>query len=115
MSINRLESSPRMSQAVIHGDTVYLAGQVAKGDSVTTQTQGILSQIDTLLASAGTDKSKLLSATIWLCNMGDFVEMNAVWDEWVDSANPPARACVESPRLATPDFHVEIMVVAAKG
>ena len=114
MNTNRFESSHRMSQAVVHGNTVYLAGQVAKGASVTAQTQGILSQIDALLATAGTDKSQLLSATIWLCNMDAFAEMNAVWDAWVDAANPPARACVESPRLATPEFHVEIMVVASK-
>lgn len=114
MSINRLESSHRMSQAVVHGNTVYLAGQVAKGDSVSAQTQGILAQIDALLANAGTDKSQLVSATIWLCSMDDFAEMNAVWDAWVDTANPPARACVESPRLATPEFQVEIMVVAGK-
>lgn len=114
MSISRLESGTRMSQAVIHGDTVYLAGQVAKGESIAEQTQGILNQIDTLLASAATNKSQLLTATIWLCSMDDFAEMNSVWDAWVDTNNPPARACVESPRLATPEFRVEIMVVAAK-
>jgi len=103
-----------MSQVVVHGNTVYLAGQVAKGDTVTAQTQGILAQIDALLRDAGTDKSQLISATIWLCSMDDFADMNAVWDSWIDTANPPARACVESPRLATPDFHVEIMVVAGK-
>lgn len=113
MSITRMDSSQRMSQAVVHGNTVYLAGQVAKGDSVTAQTQGILAQIDELLAKAGTDRSRLISATIWLCSMDDFAEMNAVWDGWVDNSNPPARACVESPRLATPDFTVEIMVIAA--
>lgn len=114
MSITRMESSHRMSQAVVHGNTVYLAGQVAKGDSVTAQTQGILAQIDDLLAKAGTDRSRLLSATIWLCSMDDFAEMNEVWDAWIGNSNPPARACVESPRLATADFTVEIMVIAAK-
>lgn len=114
MSITRTDASQRMSQMVEHGNTIYLAGQVAKGDSVTQQTQGILDQIDDLLARAGSDKSRLLSATIWLCSMDDFVEMNAVWDAWVDPAQPPARACVESPRLATPDYQVEIMVIAAK-
>ncbi len=114
MSITRMDSNQRMSQIVIHGDTVYLAGQVAKGDSVAAQTTGILDQIDQLLAKAGTDKSRLISATIWLCSMDDFADMNAVWDSWVDPANVPARACVESPRLATPDFHVEIMVIAAR-
>ena len=114
MSITRMDSTQRMSQIVVHGDTVYLAGQVAKGDSVAAQTTGILDQVDQLLAKAGTDKSKLISATIWLCSMDDFANMNAVWDSWVDPANVPARACVESPRLATPDYHVEIMVIAAK-
>ncbi|WP_088916980.1 RidA family protein [Granulosicoccus antarcticus] len=114
MSITRMDSNQRMSQIVINGDTVYLAGQVAKGESVTAQTSGILAQIDELLAKAGTDKSKLISATIWLCSMDDFADMNAVWDAWVDPANVPARACVESPRLATPEFQVEIMVIAAK-
>ncbi|NND92619.1 MAG: RidA family protein [Granulosicoccus sp.] len=113
MSISRIDSNQRMSQIVVHGDTVYLAGQVARGQSVTDQTRGILNQIDGLLAKAGTDKSSLLSATIWLCSMDDFADMNAVWDNWIDPANPPARACVESPRLATPDFQVEIMVIAA--
>ena len=109
-----MDSNHRMSQIVVHGDTVYLAGQVAKGDSVAAQTTGILEQIDKLLAKAGTDKSRLVSATIWVCSMDDFADMNAVWDAWVDPANPPARACVESPRLATPEFQVEIMVIAAK-
>lgn len=114
MSIRRLESGPRMSQAVIHGNTVYLAGQVgAPGQSVTAQTTAILASIDRLLGEAGSDKSKLLQATIWLDSMDDFAEMNAVWDAWVDPANPPARAAGES-RLARPDFKVEIIVVAAK-
>lgn len=113
MNITRYESGPRMSQAVVHGDTVYLAGQVGDGDTVAGQTRAILSKIDHLLATAGSDKSRLLSATIWLTSMDDFAEMNSVWDAWVDTAHPPARACVESPRLATPDFRVEIMVIAA--
>ncbi len=114
MSITRMDSNQRMSQIVVHGDTVYLAGQVAKGDSVAAQTAGILDQVDQLLAKAGTDKTKLISATIWLCSMDDFADMNGVWDSWVDPANVPARACVESPRLATPEYHVEIMVIASK-
>ena len=116
MSINRIQVGDRMSQAVIHGDTVYLAGQVAlsaPGASVTDQTKAILSQIDDLLAEAGTDKSKALTATIWLCSMDDFAEMNAVWDAWVSPGNTPARACVES-KLASPKFTVEIGVIAAK-
>lgn len=114
MSITRTNSNHRMSQAVVHGNTVYLAGQVCKGESVTAQTTGILAQIDELLAASGSDKSRILSATIWLCTMDDFAELNEVWDAWVDNENPPARACVESPRLATPDFTVEIMVTAAR-
>jgi enamine deaminase RidA (YjgF/YER057c/UK114 family) len=116
MSIKRLHTNDRMSQVVIHGDTVYLAGQVAQkapGASVKDQTQAILDQIDALLAEAGTDKSKALSATIWLNSMDDFAEMNAVWDAWSTGGNAPCRACVESPRLASPNFTVEIGLVAA--
>jgi enamine deaminase RidA (YjgF/YER057c/UK114 family) len=115
MTIQRLDTGPRMSQAVIHGDTIYLAGQVgAPGESVTVQTQQVLASIDDLLARAGSDKSKILSATIWLADMVSFGEMNAVWDAWVDSANSPARATGEA-KLATPDYKVEIIVVAARG
>lgn len=116
MSIQRLHSGPRMSQVVVHGNTVYLAGQVAQGApgaGAVEQTRDILASIDKLLAEAGSDKSKLLTATIWLANMDDFGDMNSVWDAWVDPANPPCRACVES-RLASPKFTVEIMVIAAK-
>jgi enamine deaminase RidA (YjgF/YER057c/UK114 family) len=105
-----------MSKAVVHGDTVYLAGVVAdkaKGKSVTEQTKEILSIIDGLLAKAGTDKSKLLSTNIWITDMANFAEMNAVWDAWVSPGNTPARATVEA-KLATPDYKVEIMVVAAR-
>ncbi|MBD8891043.1 RidA family protein [Roseibium litorale] len=111
--ITRLDKGPRMSQAVIHGGLVWLAGQVgAPGESVTEQTKAVLANIDALLARAGTDKSRLLNATIWLADMGDFAEMNAVWDAWVDPQNAPARATGES-ALATPDYKVEIIVVAA--
>jgi enamine deaminase RidA (YjgF/YER057c/UK114 family) len=116
MSIRRIGTGPRMSQAVVHGETVYLAGQVAntrKGQSVTEQTREILSQIDALLAEAGSDKTKILSATIYLADIGTFAEMNAVWDAWVPQGHTPARATVEA-KLATPDYTVEIMVVAAR-
>ena len=116
MSIERHHSSPRMSQAVVHGNTVYLAGQVAQrapGTSAAEQTRDILARIDELLAEVGSSKSKLLTTTIWLTSMDDFAEMNSVWDAWVDPKNPPCRACVES-RLAAPQYTVEIMVVAAK-
>jgi len=116
MSVQRLHTSDRMSQIVIHGDTVYLAGQVAlkaPGASVADQTRAILTQIDGLLAEAGTDKSRALTATIWLTSMDNYDEMNAVWDAW-SGGNAPCRACVESPRLAAPQYTVEIGLVAAK-
>jgi enamine deaminase RidA (YjgF/YER057c/UK114 family) len=116
MSIERKEVGPRMSQVVIHGDTVYLAGVVAqnaKGKSVTEQTKDILATIDSHLAKAGTDKSKLLTANIWITDMAKFAEMNAVWDAWVSPGNTPARATVEA-KLAAPDYNVEIMVQAAR-
>jgi len=116
VSIERKEVGPRMSQIVVHGDTVYLAGIVAqanKGKSVTEQTREILATIDKYLAQAGTDKAKLLRANLWITDMANFAEMNAVWDAWVSPGNTPARACVEA-KLASPDYKVEIMVVAAK-
>ncbi|HZG32059.1 RidA family protein [Sphingopyxis sp. YF1] len=114
MSITRIQAGPRMSQAVVHGDTVYLAGQVgAPGESVTRQTQVILGQIEALLAETGSEKAKILSATIWLADMADFAEMNAVWDQWIDGRDAPARATGEA-RLATPDYKVEIIVIAAR-
>jgi enamine deaminase RidA (YjgF/YER057c/UK114 family) len=116
MSIQRHDTGPRMSKAVVHGDTVYLAGIVAenaRGKSMTEQTKDILGIIDGHLAKAGTDKSKLLSANIWVTDMANFPEMNAVWDAWVSPGNTPARATVEA-GLASPDYKVEIMVVAAK-
>jgi enamine deaminase RidA (YjgF/YER057c/UK114 family) len=116
MAIERHDVGPRMSKCVVHGNTVYLAGIVAnepKGKSVADQTKDIVGQIDGLLAKAGTDKSKLLSANIWIADMATFAEMNSVWDTWVVAGQPPARATVEA-KLATPDYKVEIMVVAAK-
>ena len=116
MTIQRFETGPRMSQAIVHGDTVYLAGIVANttaGESVTKQTQEVLSIIDSHLAKAGSDKSKLLSATIYITDMKNFAEMNAVWDGWVSAGNTPARATVEA-KLAAPRYNVEIMVTAAR-
>ncbi len=116
MSIERKEVGSRMSQIVVHGDTVYLAGIVAqanKGKSVTEQTKEILSTIDNYLAQAGSDKTKVLRANIWITDMTNFAEMNAVWDARVSPGNTPVRACVEA-KLAAPDYKVEIMVVAAK-
>lgn len=114
MTIQRIQSGHRMSQAVIHGETIYLAGQVAEpGASVAVQTRGVLAAIEALLATCGSDRSKILSATIWLADMADFGEMNEVWDDWVGGRDAPARATGEA-RLATPDYKVEIIVVAAR-
>ena len=116
MSIKRLHPGPRMSQAVIHGDTIYLAGQVAeqaKGKSVADQTKEILATIDKLLAEAGSDKTKLLSATIYLADIATFAEMNGVWDFVGPGRRSPARATVEA-KLAAPPYTVEIACIAAK-
>lgn len=115
MAIARHEKGPRMSQAVVHGDTVYLAGQVADDPAadIKGQTQSVLDKIDKLLAQAGTSKANLLQAQIWITDMRNFKAMNEVWDAWVDPENPPARACVAS-LLARPELLVEIMVVAAR-
>ncbi|WP_455975723.1 RidA family protein [Methylorubrum populi] len=115
-TIERYETGPRMSQAVAHGELVFLAGQVAAdvvGTGVTAQTQQILEQIDRLLLAAGSDKSRILSATIYLADIAGFAEMNAAWDAWVDRGNPPARATVEA-RLVAPEYLVEIAVTAAR-
>ena len=114
MSIKRIKPGPRMSGAVVHNGIAYLSGQVsanAAGGSVTEQTKEILAIIDGLLKEAGTDKSKLLTANIWLADMSTFAEMNAVWDGWVSPGNTPARATVEA-KLAAPQYTVEIMVTA---
>jgi enamine deaminase RidA (YjgF/YER057c/UK114 family) len=115
MSITRHHGNQRMSQIVIHGDTVYLAGQVAADASadITVQTQQVLQKIDDLLAEAGSDNSKILSAQIWLANIGHFAKMNEVWDNWIPEGHAPARACIEA-RLASPDLLVEVGVVAAR-
>lgn len=115
MTIERLEPGVRFCQAVVHGDRVYLAGQVAANPvpSVKKQTQQILKNIDRLLKAAGSRKSKLLTANIWLSDIRSWNDMNEVWDAWVDKNNMPVRATVES-RLAGPQYLVEIMVVAAK-
>lgn len=112
MTIRRIDVGPRMSNAVIHNNTVYLAGQVGEGETVTEQTKDVLREVDEALASAGTDKSKILQAIIWLSDMSTFAEMNAVWDAWVDPANTPARATGEA-KLAAPKYKVEIIVTAA--
>lgn len=115
MSITRHHGNQRMSQIVIHGDTVYLAGQVA-GDAsadIRTQTRQVLAKIDSLLAEAGSDNTRILSAQVWLASIGHFAAMNEVWDAWVPEGHAPARACIEA-RLAKPELLVEIGIVAAK-
>ena len=115
MSITRIGAGKRMSEAVIHGGKAYLAGFVADkaaGKSVKEQTADILTQIDATLAAAGTDKTRLLKANIWLTDIGKFAQMNEAWDAWVSLGNTPARATVES-KLAAPGLDVEIMVEAA--
>jgi enamine deaminase RidA (YjgF/YER057c/UK114 family) len=114
MTIKRIDTGPRMSQAVIHNKTVYLAGQVAAGATVAIQTREILAAIDALLAQANTDKSRLLSATIWLTDMATFSEMNRVWQAWVVQGETPARATVMSAHLASAEFKIEIAIIAAQ-
>ena len=114
MTVRRIKPGARMSLAVAHGGTLYLAGQVADDTSadVKGQTKQILAKIDGLLKEAGTDKTKLLSANIWLSNMSNFAAMNEVWDAWVAQGHTPARATVES-KLAGPQYLVEIGGIAA--
>lgn len=114
MQIERLDVGEIMSQATIHGDTVYLAGQISsEASDVTGQTQAVLDKIDALLARAGTQKTRVLSATIYLTDISTFGEMNDVWKKWVPVGAAPARATVEA-KLALPEFLVEISIVAAK-
>ena len=116
MTVKRIQVGARMSQAVVHGNVVYLAGQVCPADAGATtvgaQTKVILGQIDRLLAEAGTGKQHLLSAQIWLKDIGTFGEMNEVWDKWVAPGSTPARATVEA-RLAGPQYLIEIAAIAA--
>lgn len=111
--IKRIESGQRMSQAVVANGMVWLAGQVgAPGQPAAEQTRAILAQIDTLLRKAGTDKTRIVSAQIWVADMAaDFAAMNSVWDAWVAKGHAPARATGEA-KLATPDYKVEIIVTA---
>ena len=116
MSFERKHTTERSSQITIHGDTVYLAGQVARdapGASVAEQTADILERIDTYLAEAGTDKSRILTATVWMSDIERFGELNEVWNAWTVAGKSPCRACVEA-RLANEKYAVEIMVVAAR-
>tara|TARA_R110001606_G_scaffold189084_1_gene336950 strand:+ start:825 stop:1178 length:354 start_codon:yes stop_codon:yes gene_type:complete len=113
-TIERMEVGQRMSRIVKHNETVYLCGQVGAdaNTDITEQTRTMLDKVDVLLEQAGTDKSYILSATIYLRDMKDFTAMNAVWDSWIPEGHAPARACVEA-RLARSELLVEISVVAA--
>jgi enamine deaminase RidA (YjgF/YER057c/UK114 family) len=115
MSITRLHVGPRLSEVAIHAGVVYLAGQVAEDTSsdITGQTQQVLAAIERLLAEAGSDKTHILQATIFVKSMQDFPAMNAVWDKWVVKGQTPPRATVES-ALASPAYLVEIKVIAAQ-
>ena len=112
--IKRFDSNGRRSRAVLHGNTVYLAGQVCENSqgNIALQTKEVLAKIDELLASVGSNKSKILSATIWLKSMEDFDAMNLVWDTWVDAAQTPARCCVTA-NMADPCYLIEITATAA--
>ena len=112
MSIKRIEQGARMSGAVVHGNTVYLSGQIGEGETVKEQCEYALREVDRLLAAAGSDKSKILQTLIYLSDMSYFAEMNAVWEAWVDPANTPARATSEA-QLAAPKYKVEFTVTAA--
>jgi enamine deaminase RidA (YjgF/YER057c/UK114 family) len=109
-----LSVAPIIATTVIHGDTVYLSGVIADGvGDIRAQTALVLKRIDEHLAAAGTDKSRLLTAQVWLADMATFVAHNEVWNEWVDPSNPPVRACIQA-QLTHPSLLVEIMVTAAR-
>jgi enamine deaminase RidA (YjgF/YER057c/UK114 family) len=112
MTIKRIDAGARMSGAVVHNNTVYLAGQVGEGADVTAQCKSALAEVDRLLAASGSSKSKILQTLIYLADIADFAEMNAVWEAWVDPANTPARATSEA-KLAAPKYKVEFIVTAA--
>ena len=116
MAIKRIDPGPRLSQAVVHGDTIYVAGQVAAdtGADCAGQTRQILNQIDALLAQGGSDKSRIVWANVWLADMADYAAMNGEWESWIPKGQTPARATVEA-KLAMPQFKVEIACVAAAG
>ncbi len=110
--IERLHTGARMSKIVKHGNTAYLCGQVGSGDTVAAQTEDCLARVDSLLAEAGSSREHILQAIVWLSDMKDFDEMNAVWDAWVPEGHAPARACGEA-KLARDVLKVEVIVTAA--
>jgi len=115
MTITRHQTNSRMSKIVIHNETIYLSGQVAKDrdSDIATQTQQVLDKIEALLIEAGSNKNKILSAQIWLSNIANFSAMNEVWDQWIDQGNQPARATIEA-RLASSELLVEVGIIAAQ-
>lgn len=115
MSITRIDQTPRMSRIVEHNGTIYLCGQTAKDASkdIKEQTVTTLEKVEALLQIAGSDKSHILSVTIYVRDMKDFAAMNEIWDAWVETGHQPARACVEA-RMARPELLVEMSVIAAK-
>ena len=110
--VERIDTSARMSKIVRHNGVVYLCGQVGDGATVAEQTRDCLSRVDALLEKAGSSPEQMLQAVIWLADMADFAEMNAVWDAWIPEGQAPARACGEA-KLARPELKVEIIVTAA--
>lgn len=110
--IERIDTGPRMSKIVKHDGVAYLCGQVGDGDTVADQTRDCLSRVDALLHKAGSSREHILQATIWLSDMKDFADMNAVWDAWVPEGFAPARACGEA-KLARETLKVEIIIIAA--
>ena len=112
--LQRFDVGPRMSEMTVHNGVAYLAGQVASDSSLDAagQTASVLAQVDALLKRAGTDKSRILMAQIFLADVGDFAAMNTAWDAWVAGGSTPPRATVEA-RLAKPEWKVEIVVKAA--
>ena len=115
MSVTRIDCGPRLSEAVVMGDRIYCSGMIPEDTSldITGQVKQALGEIDSLLAKGGSDKTKTLTATIWLADIADFAAMNAVWDAWVVPGRTPARATVQA-RMNDPKMKVEIMVVAAR-
>jgi enamine deaminase RidA (YjgF/YER057c/UK114 family) len=113
-TIKRVNPGKRFSTAVVHGDTVYLAGITADDTNadVTGQTADILRKIDKALAAAGTNKSKVLSAQVFITDITKWEDMNKAWDAWIDPNNMPVRATIEC-KLAAPKYLVEIMMIAA--
>ena len=115
MTITRLHTNERSSKIVIHNQTIYLTGQVAKdrNSDITTQTEQVIEKIEALLGEAGSNKNKMLSVQIWLSNIAHFSAMNLVWNQWIDEGNQPARATIEA-HLAAPELLVEMSVIAAQ-